>query len=48
MEELKFKVLKDIFPSLQTRYEKHCRKSRDKALKKAKTQKERDQILEKV
>lgn len=47
MEELKFKVLKDIFPSLQTRYEKHCRKSRDKALKKAKTQKERDQILEK-
>lgn len=44
-EQLKFKVLKDIFPSLPKRYEKHCRKNRDKALKKAKTEKEKEQIL---
>lgn len=45
LEEIKFKVLKDIFPSLPNRYEKHLRKSRDKALKKAKTEEERKQIL---
>ena len=44
-EQLKFKVLKDIFPSLPERYEKHCRKNRDKALEKAKTPEEREQIL---
>ncbi len=45
LEEFKFKVLKDIFPSLPKRYEKFCRKKRDKALKKAKTQAEKDKIL---
>lgn len=45
MEKLKFKVLKDIFPFLQNRYEKYLTKNRDKALKKAKTEEERKKIL---
>ncbi len=46
VEEWKFRLLKDIFPSSQTRYEKHCQKKRDKALSKAKTDEERKTIIE--
>lgn len=45
-EELKFRVLKDVFPGIQTRYEKYCRKKRDEALEDAETEEERQVALE--
>ncbi len=45
-EELKFKVLKDLFPSLPDKYEQHLKRKRDKDLSKATTEEEREKIIE--
>ena len=45
LEKLKFKILKKFFPSLPTRFEKYYQKNRDKKLKKANSNEERERIL---
>lgn len=45
-EAIKFKVLKDLFPGIQTKYEKYCKKKRDEALELAETEEERRQIID--
>ena len=45
-EELKFRFLKDIFPSLPEKYEKHLKRKRDKELSKATSDEEREKIIE--
>lgn len=45
-EELKFRFLKDIFPSLPERYEKQLKRKRDKELSRATTDEEREKIIE--
>ena len=45
-EELKFKLLKDIFPALPEKYENHLKRKRDKELRKAKDEAERRKIIE--
>ena len=45
-EELKFRFLKDIFPSLPERYEKQLKRKRDKELSRATTEEEREKIIE--
>ena len=45
-EELKFRFLKDIFPSLPERYEKQLKIKRDKELSRATTDEEREKIIE--
>lgn len=45
LERLKFKVLKNVFPSLPNRFEKYCKKNRDRKLKKANSNEERELIL---
>ena len=44
-EDLKFRFLKDIFPSLPEKYEKYLRRKRDKALSKATTEEEKEKIV---
>ena len=45
VEELKIKVIKKIFPRYMEHFDKYCDKNRDKALKKAKTEEERNEII---
>ena len=44
-EELKFKVIKKLFPRFIEHYDKYCDRRRDKALKKASTAEEQKRIV---
>lgn len=46
VEEAKFKVIKTIFPGFVKKYEKHCDRIRDRALKKATTAEEKKRIID--
>ncbi len=45
-EEIKYRVLKDILPWLPDKYEKYLRNKRDKALRQATTEEERNRIID--
>lgn len=44
-EELKFKVIKKVFPNFITHYDKYCDRRREKSLKRAKNDSERQKII---